>query len=214
MRQARRKCCKGMTYMALRAKREPTTLFSRQQRSNLRIFLHIPILRVMSTRNRFKAEVPISSLPQASSSSSPLSPNGTMNSLKKAPSSPWYPTFLESILLAIYPFTLVLGSTFSVLNSKTRNTPYSGDLQSHPPGLAPSYFALKSNVFNVYFVKIGWVWITGAFFLFCFTHSSLGPRFQPTLTPRRIRAIIRYTMVTAVWCAVTQWLSTTTSKIR
>ncbi|KAH0012030.1 hypothetical protein KCU78_g9849, partial [Aureobasidium melanogenum] len=159
----------------------------------------------MSTRNRFKAEVPVSALSQSSSPSSLSSPNANMNRLQKAPTSPWYPTFLEGVLLAIYPFTLVLGSLFSVLNKTTRNTPYSGDLQSHPPSIAPSYFALKSNVFNVYFVKIGWVWMTGAFFLFCFTHSSLGPRFQPTLTPRRIRAIIRYTAVTAVWCAVTQW---------
>ncbi|KAG9898423.1 hypothetical protein KCV05_g16830, partial [Aureobasidium melanogenum] len=133
----------------------------------------------MSTRNRFKAEVPVSALSQSSSPSSSSSPNSNMNSLQKAPSSPWYPTFLEGVLLAIYPFTLILGSLFSVLNKTTRNTPYSGDLQSHPPSIAPSYFALKSNVFNVYFVKIGWVWITGAFFLFCFTHSSLGPRFQP-----------------------------------
>lgn len=121
------------------------------------------------------------------------------------PSSPWLPTFLEAVLLAIYPFTLVLGSLFSVLNTTTRNTPYSGDLQSHPASIAPSYFALKSNVFNVYFVKIGWFWITGAFFLFLFSHSSLGPRMTLTPTPRRIRALIRYTAVTAVWCAVTQW---------
>ncbi|THW57902.1 hypothetical protein D6D19_10476 [Aureobasidium pullulans] len=162
----------------------------------------IHISAVMSVRNRVKAEVPVSSM---SSPYSASSPNGNLNRQQNAQSSPWYPTFLEAILLAIYPFTLVLGSLFSVLNTTTRNTPYSGDLQSHPPSIAPSYFALKSNVFNVYFVKIGWFWITGAFFLFCFTHSSLGPRFKPTLTARRARALIRYTAVTAVWCAVTQW---------
>jgi len=112
---------------------------------------------------------------------------------------------MEASLLAIYPATLLLGSLFSVLNSSTRNTPYSGVLQSHPPNLAPSYFAKKSNVFNVFFVKVGWIWTTAAFFLFIFSHSSLGPRFSPTLTPRRLKATLRYLLVTAVWTFVTQW---------
>lgn len=140
--------------------------------------------------------------------SSPLSKSTTKlhaPGSRASSASPWLPTALESGLLAIYPFTLVLGSLFSVLNSATRNVPYSGTLQSHPASLAPSYFAKKSNIFNVFFVKIGWVWITSAFFLFIFSHSSLGPRFSPTLTPRRIRATLRYLLVTAVWCAVTQW---------
>ncbi|KAK8210248.1 hypothetical protein M8818_003736 [Zalaria obscura] len=122
-----------------------------------------------------------------------------------APQSPYLPTSLETALLAIYPGTLLLGSLFSVLNGATRNAPYSAVLQAHTPSHAPSYFARKSNIFNVYFVKIGWFWITGAFFLFLFSHSSLGPRFTPVLTPRRVKATLRYCAVTAVWCALTQW---------
>ena len=109
------------------------------------------------------------------------------------------------ILLSIYPGTLVLGSLFSILNTTNRNAPYSAESQAHVISTAPSYFARKSNVFNQYFVKIGWVWITLAFVCFLFSHSSLGPRLSPTLTPRRAKAALRYTIITAVWCSVTQW---------
>ena len=119
--------------------------------------------------------------------------------------SPYLPTYLETILLGIYPSTLLLGSLFSILNAQNRNTPYSNTSQSHPSSHAPSYWARKSNIFNVYFVKIGWVWITLAFFLFVSNHTSLGPRGKLVATPRRLRALVRYLLVTAVWCAVTQW---------
>lgn len=146
----------------------------------------------------------------SASDDAPTSPSKPTTRLQspntsKSTTSPWLPTPLEFGLLAIYPFTLLLGSLFSVLNTQARHTPYSATLQSHPPDMAPSYFAKKSNVFNVFFVKIGWVWITSAFFLFIFSHSSLGPRFTPTLTPRRLKAALRYFLVTAVWAAVTQW---------
>lgn len=136
-----------------------------------------------------------------------MSPSKPTTTLQPPPTqaSPWLPTPLETILLALYPFTLVLGSLFSVLNSTTRNTPYSATLQSHPPSIAPSYFARKSNIFNVYFVKVGWIWTTFAFALFIISHSSLGPALKPALTPRRLRALLRYLIVTSVWCAVTQW---------
>ncbi|KAF2719464.1 hypothetical protein K431DRAFT_286756 [Polychaeton citri CBS 116435] len=119
--------------------------------------------------------------------------------------SPYLPTPLEAVLLAIYPGTLLLGSLFSILNPTNRNSPYSGTSQSHVVNLAPSYFAKKSNVFNVYFVKIGWLWTTAAFFLFIFTHSTLGPRFRPTITKRRLQATLRYLSITMVWIFVTQW---------
>jgi len=119
--------------------------------------------------------------------------------------SPFLPTFLETALLLAYPATLLLGSLFSILNAQNRNTPYSSTSQSHPHEVAPSYFARKSNIFNVYFVKIGWFWMTAAFFLFVFGHSSLGPRARLVLTPRRVKATLRYLIVTFVWMAFTQW---------
>lgn len=118
---------------------------------------------------------------------------------------PFLPTPLEAGLLAIYPGTLLLGSLFSILNATNRNAPYSATSQSHPSHLAPSYFAKKSNVFNLYFVKIGWVWITAAFLLLVFTHTSLGPSLRPDLTKRRIQALARYASITTVWIFVTQW---------
>ncbi|KAF2091529.1 hypothetical protein K490DRAFT_52731 [Saccharata proteae CBS 121410] len=119
--------------------------------------------------------------------------------------SPFLPTRLELLLLLIYPSTLLLGSLFSITSPLTRNTPYSAASQSHPPEFAPSYFAQKKNIFNVYFVKKGWLWTTLAFFLFIFTHPSLGPPLRPVVTPRRLRASARWACVTLWWVVVTQW---------
>ena len=119
--------------------------------------------------------------------------------------SPYLPTSLEVLLIGIYPATLVLGSLYSLVSPQTRNTPYSATLQSHPPDVAPSYFARKRNVFNTYFVKIGWFWMTLAVSLFLIAHPSLGPPARPVFTPRRARLALRYTLVTAWWIAVTQW---------
>jgi hypothetical protein len=123
-------------------------------------------------------------------------------------SSPLLPTKLETVLLAIYPLTLVLGSIFSSLAPHIRNStsPYSGLHQSYyPPSTAPSYFAQKRNVFNVYFVKKGWFWVTLSLLLFILTHPSLGPSLRPTFTRRRVQATLRWASATAIWVLVTQW---------
>ncbi|EOD52912.1 putative inositol phospholipid synthesis protein scs3p protein [Neofusicoccum parvum UCRNP2] len=119
--------------------------------------------------------------------------------------SPFLPTRLELLLLSIYPATLVLGSVFSIVSPTTRNAPYSSVSQSHPVDQAPSYFAQKKNIFNVFFVKKGWAWTTGAMFLFLLTHPSLGPPMRPVLTPRRVRGALRWALVTLAWVFVTQW---------
>ncbi|MCJ1384789.1 hypothetical protein MMC17_007907 [Xylographa soralifera] len=119
--------------------------------------------------------------------------------------SPILPTPLEALLLAIYPSTLLLGSLFSLLNPLARAAPYSAVLQSHPPAFAPSYFARKKNLFNVFFVKIGWFWTTLAFLVFLLLHPSTGPPRSAVLTPRRAQAFVRYTIVTMWWVLVTQW---------
>ncbi|MCJ1412645.1 hypothetical protein MMC19_006742 [Ptychographa xylographoides] len=135
------------------------------------------------------------------------SANASRTAARRAPSlrSPVLPTRLEGVLLAIYPATLLLGSLFSLLNPRSRNAPYSARLQSHPPADAPSYFALKKNLFNAWFVKIGWFWTTLAFFLFLFMHPSTGPRLSPVLTPRRLQGLVRYAVATLWWVLVTQW---------
>ncbi|KAL8863747.1 MAG: hypothetical protein Q9198_010374, partial [Flavoplaca austrocitrina] len=68
----------------------------------------------------------------------------------------------EALLLLMYPALLLLGSLFSLLDPSARAAPYSAASQSHPPDLAPNYFALKKNVFNIWFVKVGWFWFTVA----------------------------------------------------
>ena len=138
----------------------------------------------------------------------PSKANGPIETNLNSPpigGSPYLPTLLEATLLGIYPATLVLGSLFSTFQPTSRNAPYLPHSQSYDPGFAPSYFARKSNVFNVYFVKIGWFWTTLAFFLLIFSHPSLGPSLRPTITKRRLQAVVRYACVTAVWIFVTQW---------
>ncbi|KAL8967561.1 MAG: hypothetical protein Q9197_005363, partial [Variospora fuerteventurae] len=68
----------------------------------------------------------------------------------------------EILLLLTYPALLLLGSAFSLLDPSARHAPYSATSQSHPPEFAPNYFALKKNVFNLWFVKVGWFWFTVA----------------------------------------------------
>jgi hypothetical protein len=126
-----------------------------------------------------------------------------MTKIDAPAASPWLPTPLEAILLSLYPGTLILGSLFSTLTVNDKVTPYIAALQSYAPDNAPSYFAKKTNIFNVYFVKIGWVWITAAFFLFVASHKSLGPSLE--FTKRRAQAAARYACVTLIWYCTTQW---------
>ena len=115
------------------------------------------------------------------------------------------PNTPELLIIIIYPSILLIGSLFSILDPTVRSTPYSTLLQSYPPDLAPSYFARKSNIFNLYFVKIGWAWTTLAFFLFLFSHPLTGPRNAIVLTPRRLQALTRYGLATVWWTIITQW---------
>jgi hypothetical protein len=117
---------------------------------------------------------------------------------------PFLPTALETLLLAIYPTTLLLGSLFSTFNPLARTVPYNVVSQSHPPELAPSYFAQKKNLFNILFVKRGWFWTTLAFFVFLALHPSVGPSRRFVLTPRRAQGVGRWALVTGWWWVVTQ----------
>jgi hypothetical protein len=122
--------------------------------------------------------------------------------------SPFLPTPLELRLLLIYPTTLLLGSLFSTVAPHVRSSKstYSASHQSfQPPHEAPSYFAQKRNVFNVYFVKVGWFWTTFALLLFIFTHPSFGRPFYPSVTIKRARAALRWGTATLIWTLTTQW---------
>ncbi|KAG2217528.1 hypothetical protein INT45_009953 [Circinella minor] len=80
----------------------------------------------------------------------------------------------------------------------------SSTLAGHIP---PSYFSNSHNIFNVYFVKLGWLWTTLAF-------SSL-LIFQPTTTTttrttnnnnKLLQSLGRYICMTLYWIVMTQWL--------
>jgi hypothetical protein len=67
-----------------------------------------------------------------------------------------------------------------------------------------NYFARKDNIFNLYFVKVGWLWTTLAFVSLLVS--------QPAYTapsahqPRRLaQAALRYSLATLVWYLTTQW---------
>ncbi|KAG8534119.1 uncharacterized protein KY384_000963 [Bacidia gigantensis] len=143
--------------------------------------------------------------------------NGTAAINKDTPSSsvntptsasitnPLRPTPLETLLLAIYPALLLLGAAFSLFDPSARTAPYNNLTQSHPPDLAPSYFALKRNFLNSYFVKIHWFWVSLAYIVFLFTSRASGPPGGLVVTPKRLRGAVRYALVTAWWLGVTQW---------
>ncbi|KAL8833027.1 MAG: hypothetical protein Q9170_004555 [Blastenia crenularia] len=132
----------------------------------------------------------------------------------------------EILLLLTYPALLLLGSLFSLLDPSARNAPYSATLQSHPPESAPNYFALKRNVFNQYFVKVGWFWFSVAWAVWVGVGVGMVKRAKAkehqriveivdedeqsggegiVLTPQRLRSILRWAAVTVWWVLVTQW---------
>ncbi|GLI78084.1 hypothetical protein PoHVEF18_006383 [Penicillium ochrochloron] len=127
--------------------------------------------------------------------------------------------------LLIYPATLLLGSLFSVISPVARATRDSSlRLPKSAAPLAPSlaadlhlsenpvnYFARKNNIFNIYFVKIGWLWTTVAFVsLLLFqpayrASSSLSQAQQQTRVRRALQAFLRYAIATTIWYLMTQW---------
>ena len=86
----------------------------------------------------------------------------------------------EYLVGVIYPATLLIAGTFSLL--------------SPSPAASSSYFSLKTNFFNVVFVKYGWAWTTLAFAL----HLR-------RVRASRSKAVIRWGLATVWWILVTQW---------
>lgn len=114
---------------------------------------------------------------------------------------PFLPTRYEALLLLAYPALLTFGTLFSLISPQVRNAPYDPSLQAHSqdPLLSPSYFARKSNIFNVYFVKRGWAWVTITFVVFLFSHPAT------TSAQQRTRGLLRWGLATIWWVLVTQW---------
>lgn len=106
------------------------------------------------------------------------------------------PTQPPSTVLLVYPATLLLGSLFSVLSPTARQPPDPTEAQSHPI----NYFARKDNIFNVLFVKIGWIWFTLAFAALTLSYTPSANR-----GTRQAQAAARYALATVAWLMTTQW---------
>ena len=118
--------------------------------------------------------------------------------------SPFLPTTLEAVLLALYPMILATGSFYAIIDPTTRASPYVMANQAHDPAFAPSYFAKKSNLFNTLFVKRGWFWMSFAYFTFVLTHSKL-LRSPLNNYQKRMQGFLRWAVATTWWVFVTQW---------
>ena len=112
----------------------------------------------------------------------------------------WFSGMRASIagLAVIYPLVLAFGSLFSAVSPGVN----SANLLE---GEASSYFARKSNVFNLYFVKIGWAWTVFAFALFALQRPSEGSKSGPASMRSRLQAFARLTGLTLWWIAVARW---------
>lgn len=105
----------------------------------------------------------------------------------------------STLLFILYPATLALGSLWSLTIPST--SPYLASMQAHDPATAPSYFARKDNLLNVYFVKRGWGWVTLSLAALHFYQHA-----YPAVHRRRLaQAALRWAAATAVWVLVTQW---------
>ncbi|RMJ21303.1 inositol phospholipid biosynthesis protein, partial [Aspergillus sp. HF37] len=107
--------------------------------------------------------------------------------------------------LLVYPATLLLGSLFSVLSPTAQHQHELPPHHADPPGPAVNYFARKDNIFNAYFVKIGWFWTTVAFAALV---SSSSPPSSPAPTDRNrklAQSLLRYLLATFSWFLTTQW---------
>ncbi|OJD15733.1 hypothetical protein AJ78_04031 [Emergomyces pasteurianus Ep9510] len=127
----------------------------------------------------------------------------------RIPSRPLFPQ-PPPFLLALYPLTLLLGSLYSVISPTARSFASS----SSSPAVAPNsdtnpvnYFARKGNIFNVYFVKVGWLWTTLAFISLLLTQPAFnGGRLSTNVRLKRVgQATLRYLLVTSAWWLTTQW---------
>ncbi|WEW55295.1 inositol phospholipid biosynthesis protein [Emydomyces testavorans] len=117
---------------------------------------------------------------------------------------------LPAVSLVIYPATLVLASFFSLISPTARpltpNLTSATTVPDHPP-IDVNYFARKGNIFNVYFVKVGWLWTTLAFLSILLTQPGfVTRRLDPNERLRKVwQATFRYVLVTLAWILTTQW---------
>ncbi|EDO65004.2 hypothetical protein GE21DRAFT_4958 [Neurospora crassa] len=167
---------------------------------------------------RKKLSSTMASSPELSSASNGGRTQTTKTTTTSQRNNPHYPTRTELVALALYPTLLLFGTLFSLLNPSARSSPYDFVSQSHVQSgdAIPSYFARKDNLFNVFFVKRAWFWITVSFFGFLFSHPGYNSNNNNNMTGtrggdngsgtgRKIKAVVRWGLVTLWWVFVTQW---------
>ncbi|OQD84072.1 hypothetical protein PENANT_c014G04029 [Penicillium antarcticum] len=130
------------------------------------------------------------------------------------------PATLPPAALLVYPATLLLGSLYSIISPTANPSRETQPASPLVPSLASdlhlsespvNYFARKNNIFNVYFVKIGWLWTTAAFvslLIFQPLYSSSLPQTssqQEARFRRTLQAVLRYALATTAWYLSTQW---------
>lgn len=91
----------------------------------------------------------------------------------------------QLIPLIFYPVTVLTAFLYSEIGN--------------PP---ETYFSNKRNILNVFFVKIGWFWVTVVYFAYLYLVRSK----QLQNTNAFIQGMMRYALVTVYWYAMTQWL--------
>ncbi|KZS89023.1 hypothetical protein SISNIDRAFT_528378 [Sistotremastrum niveocremeum HHB9708] len=91
---------------------------------------------------------------------------------------------------------VTFGTAYSVLYNTYLDTSNPLIANLPHPRHSDSYFAQKSNIFNVWFVKKAWGWTTAAFVAL---YTTSPPRI------RRNRRIVQYILATLVWLAFTSW---------
>lgn len=96
-----------------------------------------------------------------------------------------YLRFHQAVLLAVYSLTLISAFLYYTIGN--------------PP---KSYFSYKHNIFNQYFVKIGWFWVTLVYFGYLYFVRT--KRLQKTSS--FVGSLARYILVTCYWYFLTQWL--------
>ncbi|KKA27543.1 hypothetical protein TD95_005120 [Thielaviopsis punctulata] len=156
-----------------------------------------------NTRARTRGQTPVESPPALATT--PRSPkDGILSPPLATPSaSPFIPTARETAIFAIFPALLLFGGLYSVLSPTVNVSTYDPVTQSHSQHAPPSYFAHKKNIFNRFFVKIGWAWVTAAAGAFAALHPALGS--GAAGVRRRLRVGLRYAAVSLAWMGTTQW---------
>ena len=92
---------------------------------------------------------------------------------------------------------VTLGTIYSLVYGTALDTSNPAFHDTIRPDGQTSYFAQKSNVFNVYFVKMAWGWTSVAFFGVFLT--------SPPSIHRPTRRTARWVVTTFVWTAFAAW---------